>query len=44
VNGLRGDTDLSKRIEADLFYMENWSPWLDLEILIMTFFKREGAC
>jgi len=43
VNGLRGDTDLSKRIQADLFYMENWSPWLDLEILLMTFLKRENA-
>lgn len=36
VNGLRGQTSLSDRIEWDNFYIENWSPWLDLKILLLT--------
>nr|WP_300315775.1 undecaprenyl-phosphate glucose phosphotransferase [Halomonas sp.] len=36
VQGWRGDTDLSKRIECDLWYIENWSLWLDLKIIVMT--------
>lgn len=36
VNGYRGDTSISKRIELDLWYIDNWSPWLDLRILFMT--------
>jgi exopolysaccharide biosynthesis polyprenyl glycosylphosphotransferase len=36
VNGLRGDTSLADRIEWDNFYIENWSPWLDLKILVKT--------
>lgn len=36
VNGWRGNTDLSKRIEYDLYYIENWSLWLDLKIILMT--------
>ena len=39
VNGWRGDTDLKKRIECDLYYIENWSVWLDLKIIILTVFK-----
>ena len=39
VNGWRGDTDLSKRIECDLYYISNWSVWMDLKIIFMTFFK-----
>jgi lipopolysaccharide/colanic/teichoic acid biosynthesis glycosyltransferase len=37
VNGLRGDTDLQERIRYDLYYMENWSIALDLQIILMTF-------
>lgn len=44
VNGLRGDTDLTERIKCDLWYLENWSPVLDIQIMILTFFKREHAC
>ncbi|MDQ3758438.1 MAG: sugar transferase [Actinomycetota bacterium] len=43
VHGLRGDTSLSDRIEWDNYYIENWSPWLDLKILLLTsltFFRR----
>lgn len=36
VHGWRGDTDLNKRIEYDLYYIENWSLWLDLKIIAMT--------
>lgn len=39
VNGWRGDTDLSKRIEHDLFYIENWSIWMDIKIIILTIFR-----
>jgi Undecaprenyl-phosphate glucose phosphotransferase len=38
VNGYRGDTSIYKRIEYDLFYIENWSMWLDLRIIFRTFF------
>ena len=37
VNGWRGDTSIEKRIEYDLFYIENWSMALDLKILCLTF-------
>ncbi len=36
VNGLRGETSLSDRIEYDNFYIENWSLLLDLRILVLT--------
>lgn len=39
VNGWRGDTSIDKRIEYDLYYIENWSLGLDLKILFMTLFK-----
>ena len=36
VNDLRGDSDLTRRIEFDLYYIENWSLWFDLRILVLT--------
>jgi len=36
VNGLRGRTSLADRVEWDNHYIENWSPWLDLKIALMT--------
>jgi lipopolysaccharide/colanic/teichoic acid biosynthesis glycosyltransferase len=36
VNGLRGETPLGDRVEWDNYYIENWTPWLDLKILLMT--------
>ena len=44
VKGLRGDTDLTERINCDLWYLENWSPMLDFQIMFMTFFRRQNAC
>jgi len=38
VNGLRGDTSIKKRIEYDLYYIENWTFLFDIKIIIMTFF------
>lgn len=38
VNGYRGDTSITKRIECDLYYVENWSMLLDFKILFLTFF------
>lgn len=37
VHGLRGDTSIQQRLRYDLYYIENWSLWLDIKILIMTF-------
>jgi len=39
IHGWRGNTSLEKRIEFDLFYIENWSLLMDLKILIKTFWK-----
>lgn len=39
VNGYRGDTSIQKRIEHDLYYIENWTMGLDMKILFMTIFK-----
>jgi Undecaprenyl-phosphate glucose phosphotransferase len=39
INGWRGNTSLEKRIEHDLFYIENWSLALDFKIMFLTVFK-----
>lgn len=39
INGYRGDTSIRKRIEYDIYYIENWSMTLDLKILFLTVFK-----
>ncbi len=51
VNGFRGETktldQMKKRVEYDLWYMENWSMWLDMKIMFLTVFntiKRRGKC
>jgi len=51
VNGLRGETDtlekMRARVEHDLYYIDNWSFWFDLKILLMTIFSKksyENAC
>ena len=39
VNGLRGDTSISERIKADLYYISNWSILLDLKIFFLTLIR-----
>ncbi len=39
VNGLRGDSDLVLRIQHDIYYIENWSVWLDVQIVLLTFVR-----
>jgi Undecaprenyl-phosphate glucose phosphotransferase len=43
VNGFRGETPeigmMKKRVESDLWYIESWSIWLDLRILVLTVFR-----
>ena len=39
VNGLRGNTSIKKRIEFDLYYIENWTFGFDIRILFLTVFK-----
>ena len=39
IHGLRGDTDIKARIEYDIFYIENWSLWLDIKIIVLTLFR-----
>ncbi|WOH67870.1 undecaprenyl-phosphate glucose phosphotransferase [Bradyrhizobium sp. BWA-3-5] len=45
VNGYRGDTDtldkMQRRVEHDLYYIDNWSPLFDLRILVLTFLSRK---
>lgn len=46
VNGFRGETDtvekMQKRVELDLYYIDNWSILLDVKILVMTLFSRKA--
>lgn len=39
INGYRGDTSIRKRIEYDLFYIENWTMSMDFKIMFLTIFK-----
>lgn len=39
INGWRGNTSIEKRIEYDLYYIENWSLWFDLKIIALTLVK-----
>ena len=39
VNGYRGDTSITRRIEHDLYYIENWSLGFDFKIMFLTVFK-----
>ena len=38
VNGYRGDTDIEERIRYDIWYIENWTIWLDIKIIFRTAF------
>lgn len=39
VNGFRGDTSIRRRIEYDVYYIENWTLGMDVKILFLTVFK-----
>lgn len=39
INGWRGNTSIDKRIEFDLYYIQNWSVWMDIKILFLTVFR-----
>jgi Undecaprenyl-phosphate glucose phosphotransferase len=39
INGFRGNTSWEKRLTYDLYYIEHWSFWLDLKIMLITFWK-----
>lgn len=43
INGFRGETDtldkMEKRIQFDLYYIENWSIWMDVKIILLTLIK-----
>jgi lipopolysaccharide/colanic/teichoic acid biosynthesis glycosyltransferase len=46
VNGLRGQSPIEERTKYDIYYIENWSLWFDLKIIILTFIailKGENA-
>jgi exopolysaccharide biosynthesis polyprenyl glycosylphosphotransferase len=39
VNGFRGDTSISERIQYDLYYLKNWSIGFDIQIILLTVFR-----
>ncbi|HEY3341290.1 MAG TPA: sugar transferase, partial [Anaerolineae bacterium] len=39
VNGLRGDSSIEDRTKYDLWYIENWSVWLDIKIILLTIWR-----
>jgi exopolysaccharide biosynthesis polyprenyl glycosylphosphotransferase len=39
ISGCRGEGDLERRIQHDIYYIENWSLWLDLQIIVLTFLR-----
>ena len=39
INGFRGDSDLKKRIQHDIYYIKNWSLWFDIKIILLTFLR-----
>ena len=39
INGYRGDTSIKRRIEYDIFYIENWTMSFDVKIMFLTIFK-----
>jgi Undecaprenyl-phosphate glucose phosphotransferase len=43
VNGLRGDTSIAERTKYDLWYIENWSVWLDIKIMLRTLANMIGG-
>jgi len=47
INGWRGDSSIEKRLEYDLYYINHWSVWFNLRILLLTPFRvlvEQNAC
>ncbi len=47
INGYRGDTSIKRRVEYDIFYIENWTLSFDIKIMFLTIFKgfiNKNAC
>jgi polysaccharide biosynthesis protein PslA len=46
INGYRGETDteekMRKRVECDLYYIDNWSLWLDFKVMVRTVLSRSA--
>jgi len=43
IHGWRGDTDIKERLRCDLYYVENWSIWLDIYICLVTLIRNRNA-
>ncbi|MEM6822081.1 MAG: sugar transferase [Verrucomicrobiota bacterium] len=43
IQGWRGDTDIGERLRCDLYYVEHWSIWMDLYIILTTLFRTRNA-
>jgi len=43
VHGLRQDSSIEERLKYDLYYIENWSIWFDVKIILMSFFATQNA-
>jgi lipopolysaccharide/colanic/teichoic acid biosynthesis glycosyltransferase len=43
VNGLRGKTSIRERTNFDIYYIENWSFWFDIKIILMSIFAFRNA-
>lgn len=43
IHGLRGETDLAARVQHDIYYIENWSIWLDLQVILLTFVRWKNV-
>ncbi len=41
VNGYRGDTSIKRRVDCDIWYIENWKLWLDFAIMFKTIFRAK---
>ena len=39
ISGYRGDTSIKRRIEHDIYYIENWNLWFDIKIIFLTVFR-----
>jgi exopolysaccharide biosynthesis polyprenyl glycosylphosphotransferase len=43
INGFRGDSSIVQRVRHDIYYIENWNIWLDIQIILLTFVRWKNA-